>query len=371
MKKLKICLISLTVSPDSADGEAKVIRALFEYLKQQGHDVTLITGKWNKELRDPNIIQFNLIRKRFFWVLHFYYKVFKFLRTNSFDITHANSAKAALPIILARRTKFICTIHDFTPFETELTTIPIERLLIRFVSKRASIIITVSNFVKREFQHYIPRIDNNKIATIYNGIEEKYKPYPVEAQRLKEKLNIQGPVLLYIGRITPYKGVANIIEAYRIVKTEIPNVNLVIGGKPDYLMENEYKNWREMHKDVLFTGYLPEDEVPYYFSMGDIFLTYSSSSEGFGLTPLEAISCGTPVICSSILVYREILRDNALFVPPRDSLKLAEKIKILLNDDDLRNNLVKNAQTFIKKYSWNTVGKRLEKEYLRLLNYQD
>lgn len=173
MKKLKICLISLTVSPDRADGEAKVVRALFEYLKQQGHNVKLITGKWNKDLEDPDIIQFNLIRKRFLWVPHFYYKVIKFLRTHSFDIIHANSAKAALPIILSNRKKFFCTIHDFTPFETELTTIPIERLLIKYVSKRASIITTVSNFVKREFQHYIPRIDKKKIVTIYNGIEKK------------------------------------------------------------------------------------------------------------------------------------------------------------------------------------------------------
>jgi len=368
MKKLKICLISLTVSPDSADGEAKVIRALFEYLKQQGHDVTLITGKWNKDLGDPNIIQFDLIKRRFFWVPHFFFKVIKFLRTNSFDIIHANSAKAALPIILAGRRSFVCTIHDFTPFETELTIIPIEKILIKFVSKRARIITTVSNFVKREFQYYIPRISKNKIITIYNGIEEKYKPYPIEAQRLKEKLNIQGPILLYIGRITPYKGVVDIIEAYRIVKTKMSNLNLVIGGKPDYLMEKEYKNWSEKYKDVHFMGYLPENEVPYYFSMGDIFLTYSSSSEGFGLTPLEAISCGTPVICSSILVYREILKDNALFVPPKAPLKLAEKITTLLNDNELRNSLVENAQEFIKKYSWNTVGKRLEKVYKNFLN---
>jgi glycosyltransferase involved in cell wall biosynthesis len=134
-------------------------------------------------------------------------------------------------------------------------------------------------------------------------------------------------------------------------------------------MEKNYNSWREMYKDVLFMGYLSEAEVPYYFSMGDIFVTYSSSSEGFGLTPLEAISCGTPVICSSIIVYREILRDNAIFVPPRDSLKLAEKIKILLEDIELRNDLVENAQTFIKKYRWNIVGKRLEKEYIRFLNY--
>ena len=368
MKKLKICLISLTVSPDSADGEAKVIRALFEYLKKQGHSVKLVTGKWNKDLDTPDIIQFDLIRKRFLWVLHFYFKVIRYLRRNKFDIVHANSAKAALPVILSRQKKFICTIHDFTPFETQLTKIPVEKLLIKFVSRRASSIVTVSNFVKQEFQHFIPNIDKNKIQTIYNGIDEKYKPYPNEAQKLKEKLNIHGPVLLYVGRITQYKGVKSIIEAYRLIKSENPNLNLVIGGKPDFLMEKEYINWVADYEDVRFLGFIPETDIPFYFSMGDIFITYSSSSEGFGLTSLEAISCGTPVICSAISVYKEILEDHALFVPPRNPIKLAEKIKLLLRDDDLRNQLVNDAQKYIQKYSWNAVGKRLENEYEKFLN---
>ncbi len=368
MRKLKICLISLTVSPDSVDGEAKVIRALFEYLKKQGHSVKLVTGKWNKDLDTPDIIQFDLIRKRFLWVLHFYFKVIRYLRSNRFDIVHANSAKAALPVILSLQKKFICTIHDFTPFETQLTKIPLEKLLIKFVSKRASSIITVSNFIKQEFQHFIPNIDKYKINTIYNGIDEKYKPYPNEAQKLKEKLNIQGPVLLFVGRITQYKGVKSIIEAYKLVKSENPNIKLVIGGKPDFLMKNEYNNWIADYKDVRFLGFIPESDIPFYFSMGDIFITYSSSSEGFGLTPLEAISCGTPVICSAISVFKEILEDHALFVSPRNPIKLAEKINFLLHNDDLRNQLVINAQKYIQKYSWNAVGKRLEKEYEKFMN---
>ncbi|MBY9021538.1 MAG: glycosyltransferase family 4 protein [Candidatus Lokiarchaeota archaeon] len=368
MKKLKICLISLTVSPDSVDGEAKVVRALFEYLKKQGHSVKLVTGKWNKDLDIPDIVQFNLIRKRFLWVLHFYFKVIWYLRKNSFDIVHANSAKAAFPVILSGQKKFICTIHDFTPFETQLTKIPLEKLLIKFVSRRSSSILTVSNFVKEEFQHFIPNIDKNKIKTIYNGIDEKYKPYPNEAQKLKNKLNIDGPVLLFIGRITQYKGVKSIIEAYRLVKREIPNINLIIGGKPDFLMEKEYNNWVVDYKDVHFLGFIPEPDIPFYFSMGDIFITYSSSSEGFGLTSLEAISCGTPVICSKISVYKEILEDHAIFVPPGNPIKLAENITLLLRDHDLRKRLVIDAQKYIQKFSWNAVGKRLESEYKKYMS---
>jgi glycosyltransferase involved in cell wall biosynthesis len=157
--------------------------------------------------------------------------------------------------------------------------------------------------------------------------------------------------------------VESIIEAYKLVKSDNPNINLVIGGKPDFLMKKEYNNWIENYKDVHFLGFIPEADIPFYFSMGDIFITYSSSSEGFGLTSLEAISCGTPVICSEISVYKEILEDHALFVPPSNPIKLAEKINLLLSDDNLRNQLVRNAQQYIKKYSWNAVGKRLERVY--------
>ena len=71
------------------------------------------------------------------------------------------------------------------------------------------------------------------------------------------------------------------------------------------------------------------------------------------------------------LVYREILKDNAIFVPPNAPLKLAEQITALLNDNKFKNNLVENAQKFIKRYSWDAVGKRLEKEYIRFLDYLD
>ncbi|MFW9952810.1 MAG: glycosyltransferase family 4 protein, partial [Candidatus Thorarchaeota archaeon] len=151
MKKLSICLISLTVSPDTADGEAKVIRALFDYLKEQGHYVKLITGLWNLNLNNPDIIQIKLTRKRFLWIFQFNYKIAKFLNNNTFDIIHANSVKAALPIILSRKKRFICTIHDFTPFETILTTLPFEKILTKYISNKANYLTTVSNFIKDKF----------------------------------------------------------------------------------------------------------------------------------------------------------------------------------------------------------------------------
>ncbi|TFG13174.1 MAG: glycosyltransferase family 1 protein [Promethearchaeota archaeon] len=366
MKKMKICLVSLTVSPDSADGEAKVVRSHFDYLKKRGYDVKLISGKWNTDLKHPDIIQFDLIRKRFLWVFHFNYKVIKFLRAHNFDIVHANSAKAAIPVLFSNTKRLITTIHDFTPFETQLTRFPFEKYLIKFIASKSAIITTVSNTIRNKFKKFLPGIDLNKVLTIYNGIEERFKPYPRKSVELKRKLGLEGPIIIYIGRITAYKGVDYIISAYHIVKKSNPKVNLIIGGNPDFLMEKKYQKWIKQHQDISFVGYVSEEELPYYYSMADIFINYSSSSEGFGLTPLEALACGTPIICSSIKVYKEIFEDSALFVPPKNSNKLADSILKLLSDKNLRDELVQNAQKVLSKYSWDVVINRLEKIYTRL-----
>ena len=363
MKNMKICLISLTVSPDSADGEAKVIRSHFDYLKKKGYDVKLLTGKWNTDLNHPDIIQFNLIRKRFLWVLHFNYKALKFLRKHDFDIIHANSAKAAIPILLSTRKRFFTTIHDFTPFETQLTQFPFEKYLIKLIASKSSIITTVSKTVKNKFKIYLPKIKFDKVFTIYNGIDEKFKPYPREGEVLKQRLGLEGPIILYMGRITAYKGVEHIITAYKIVKITNPDVNLVIGGTPDFIMEKQYQKWKKEYHDISFVGYVSEEELPYYYSMADIFINYSSSSEGFGLTPLEALACGTPIICSSIDVYKEILTDSALFVPPKNPKELANSISKLLSDEESGVKLIQKAQKVLIKYNWDAVINRLQKIY--------
>lgn len=367
MTKLNICIVSLTVFPDNTSGASRVVRSLFEYLRNQGHNVKLITGKWNVNLKDPDIIQVKIIRKRFLWFPQFNLKVARFLRKNKFDIIHGDGAKGSLPIILSNQKKFISTIHDLGPFETKFTKIPIEKILIKFIARKATRITTVSNFIRKEFKYYLPKVKSDKIYTLYNGIDQNFRPYPDEARKLKEKLRINGPVLLYLGRIAPYKDVGNIIRAYKIAKKKINNLNLIIGGTPDFAMEKQYLEWKKENEEIYFVGFIPEEQMPYYYTMGDIFITYSFASEGFGLTPVESIACGTPVICSSILAYREVLQDNAIFVPIKAPELLAKQIINLLEDDKKRTNLIQKAETFIKRYSWDVVGKNLEEIYENML----
>lgn len=367
MKKLNICLVTLKLPPDSQDGEANVFRAYYNYLIKQGHNVKVLTGKWNIKLKDPNIKQINLISKRFFWIPQFNFQVARYLmeHKDEFDIIHGNGPKGTFPIILSNQRRFISTIHDLGRFETKFSTIPIEKILIKYIVQRATYITTVSEFVKKEFKHFIPKINPNKIHNFYNGIDEKFKPYPLEAQQLKAKLNIKGPVILYIGRIATYKGVVDIISAYKLARNKVNNLNLIIGGLPDYSMKKTYQEWKQLYKDINFVGFIPENEIPYYYTMGDIFITYSYASEGFGLTPIEAIACGTPVICSSLKVFYEVLQDKAIFVPPRSPKLLADEILRLLKNKPFRDNLIKEGQEFIKRYRWDVIGKKLEKLYYR------
>ncbi|MFX0023806.1 MAG: glycosyltransferase family 4 protein [Candidatus Hermodarchaeota archaeon] len=368
MDKLNICLVSLTFAPDSQDGAAKFFTGIYNYLKNQGHNVKLVTAKWNFAFSDPNIHQIKIIRKRFLWFPHFTLHARNYLKNHNFDIVHGNGPKGVIPIVLSNQKQFISTIHDLGPFETQFTRIPLEKLLIKYTVNKSTLITTCAESIRRQINYYIPTVDINHTFNLYSAIEEKFKPLPDKAQELKNKLNIKGPVLLYIGRIAKYKGVHDIIKAYQLAKKEIPNLNLVIGGKPDFYMEKIFESWRQKYKDIYFLGFISDDEIPIYYSMGDIFVTYSYASEGFGLTPIEAIACGTPVICSSIRAYKEVLQDNAIFVPPKNPIQLAKEIVIFLKDDVTRKRLLEKAQKFIKRYTWNAVGKKLESVYDIFLN---
>ncbi|MFX1325858.1 MAG: glycosyltransferase family 4 protein, partial [Promethearchaeota archaeon] len=184
MEKLNICLVSLTFAPDTQDGAAKFFTGVYNYLKMRGHNVKVITGKWNNDLTDPNILQVNIVTKRFLWFPQFNLKVVKFLKSQNFDIIHGNSPKGVLPIILSNQKRFISTIHDLGPFETRFTKIPFEKFMIKLAVNRSTYITTCSNFIRKEIKYYVPRVNIHSIFNLYSAIEDKYKPHPEEAKKL-------------------------------------------------------------------------------------------------------------------------------------------------------------------------------------------
>lgn len=366
MSKLKICLTALSCYPDVKDGASFNIRGIFDGLKQRGHEVTLYTGLWNNNLKTPGIQQLQIPRKRFIWLPQFIAQVAKKITSNNFDIIHSNGSRSSLPLILTNK-RYITTIHDFGPFEAQFTKFPIMPMIERLNANRATRIATVSNINIAGIRHYMGYKNARKSRVILSAIDSSFRPQPAQAQELRERLGLQGPILLYVGRIAFYKGVEDIIKAFMIAKKEMPSLNLVVGGKPELKMQGTYQDWKEKYPNVKFVGLIPQRELPAYYTLADAFVTYSFASEGFGLTPIEALACGTPVICSTLAAYQEVLKNHALFVPPQQPKLLAETIRDLMNDEGKRKQLVKDARPLLDLYTWKTVVNRVENIYRELV----
>ncbi len=215
---------------------------------------------------------------------------------------------------------------------------------------------------RKEISHYMD-VNLDKIEVVSVGIGPEFKPVPKKGKELKEKLGIQGPVMFYVGRIAFYKGVKDIIRAYKIAKKEIPDLKCVIGGKPTLKMEATVEQWKHDNPDILFTGIIPVEELPLYYSMSDMFVTYSYASEGFGITPVESLSCGTPVICSNLSAYKEVLQDQAVFVEPKNPKLLSERIVEQVKNPEIGLEKVRTAGPLLQNYSWEEVVNRIESVY--------
>lgn len=366
MQKLKICYISLTTYPDAMDGSAKFVRKVFDELKNRGHNITLLTAKWNEGFTDPNIIAINVPSLRFLWLPKFAIAFRRYLKRNNFDIIHSNGSRPSIPIILSGK-PYISTIHDIGPFQTSFTKFPIVKLIEKQNAKASKYIVTCSESTKNEVSKYM-KVPLDKINMVSSFIDSKFKPSLQQGSVIKESLKIKGPIIYYVGRIAFYKGIEDIIRAYYIAKKEIQDLNLVIAGKPEIKMQSEYENWKKIYPEVKFIGTISDDEMSAYYSMADIFTTYSFASEGFGLTPVEALACGTPVICSNLPAYKEVLNEYATFIDPKQPELLAKAYINQIRNPDIGKQQVKSATEFLKKYTLKNVVDNIELLYQKYMD---
>ncbi|MHA1731052.1 MAG: glycosyltransferase family 4 protein [Promethearchaeota archaeon] len=354
--------MSLAVYPDSKDGSAKFARGIFDGLKRRGHDITLITSQWTGTLDDPDIHQIPVPRGRFFWLPSYVLGAFKRILGRNYDVLHGNGSRGSLPCILARK-PYITTIHDLGPFEASFTKVPIVPVIEKVNATRARRIVTCSKIVHRGINHYVPSASLDKMHCVYSAIDPRFRPDPGGAEKIRERLGLNGPVIFYVGRIAFYKGVEHIISAFESLREKHPEYQLVVGGKPTFKMQETYDRWKQALPHVKFVGLIPDEDLPAYYTMADTFVTYSSASEGFGLTPVESIACGTPVVCSSMAAYREVLQDHAYFVPPNSPRMLATTLESVLEDREGARKMVERARGFITRYTWDAVIDRLEGVY--------
>ncbi len=167
---------------------------------------------------------------------------------------------------------------------------------------------------------------DGKVA--YNKIDKKRFNKNVKGDKIIKKLNLKNKkVLLYVGRIAPHKGIHLLLSSFSIIKKQIPNSKLIIAGNPTF---NKYfkKLKRSSNKDVIFTGFVEDKNLPYYYAASDIYTT-ASLWEGFNLPAAEAQACGKPVVAFNIGSHPEIVKDGIL-VKEKDIKGFADAIIKLL-----------------------------------------
>jgi glycosyltransferase involved in cell wall biosynthesis len=164
----------------------------------------------------------------------------------------------------------------------------------------------------------------------------------------------------------PRKNLSTLIEAFNKIHCENKNIKLVLaGGKGhnyDTSIDSTIKKY-SLEKEVLLPGFIDEEDKPALYKLAEIFV-FPSLYEGFGIPILEAMVSNLPVIASDIPPHKEIAGNTILFFNPQDFKDLAEKIKLLLENPDLREELARLRQEQVKKFSW----KRSAEKFLNVLN---
>jgi glycosyltransferase involved in cell wall biosynthesis len=236
-------------------------------------------------------------------------------------------------------------------------------------ARKAVSVITDSEHAKRDMIR-LWQIPSEKIGVIPLGVGERYRPVQDNAllKSVKTKLGLPDKYVLYLGNFKPHKNVASLVLAFEAVHRRFPEYRLVLAGPLD---ENgvgikKMVEKKELTESVIFTDTVREEDHPEaLLSMADLFV-FPTLYEGFGLPPLEAMACGTPVIASDVTAVPEVVGSAGLMVNPRDVREISNAISALLADPRKREEYSKRGMERAKNFSEEKTAGGIYRHLLRV-----
>ncbi len=257
----------------------------------------------------------------------------------------------------------VVTCHDlihllFPQYFTKHKVVFARSLLKRAV-RQAKIIITVSEHTRQDLSRFFPQAEN-KSRVVYHGVDKDFKPLSEEdVLRFKEQQKIDD-FLLYVGNCKPHKNLSRLIMAYVKVKSQYRGLKLVILSQTGYNKDVAGAILKAgVERDVVWCQTADTHDLTAYYNAARLLL-FPSLYEGFGLPPLEAMACGTPVVASNVSSIPEVVGDAAILVEPDDVDSIAAGIEQGLSDSGLRERLRLAGLKRAKGFSW---GKTAEETW--------
>jgi glycosyltransferase involved in cell wall biosynthesis len=285
------------------------------------------------------------------------------------DIFHATDH--LLPPLRGSRSVF--TIHDlifrfFPEYHLPLNRWYLSLMLPRFV-KRADSIIAVSESTRRDALRLL-QIPPEKITVIYEGVNPAFRPLKDAAQLASvcAKYHLPSRFMLYLGTIEPRKNLVTLLEAYHALHQRGgATPALVVAGRKGWLYQPVFDRVRELGLEgrVYFTDYIHSADAPTLMNAAEVFV-FPSLYEGFGLPPLEAMACGTPVICSNASSLPEVVGEGGILFQPRDVGGLVAAIESVLSDERLRAQLCARGLAQASRFSWERAARETLFVYRRV-----
>lgn len=232
------------------------------------------------------------------------------------------------------------------------------RIVVPRMARRALAVVTVSEFSKDRIVRLLG-VAPEKVHVVYQAASPAFHQIEDdEVRRVSEKLGLSRPYLLFVGSVSPRKNLTTAIDAFNAVTKRLPGPleMLIVGVSSKSFPQVRIPAGRE--KDLRPMGYVDDEDLPGLYA-GAKALVYPSLYEGFGLPPLEAMACGTPVITSNCSSLPEVVGDAALLVDPRSVRELEDALYRMLTDADLSENLRKRGLERAKRFSWEDSARRM------------
>jgi glycosyltransferase involved in cell wall biosynthesis len=318
------------------------------------------------------IIMSSKRHQRFFE--NFYFP--NYINKNSIDLYHI--PQNGIGLCEALNCLKIVTIHDLIPYTLPETVGSgyLKKFLedMPFIINLCDGIITVSQYSKKDILRFFPNFPKDRIFVTPLAADSSFKPLDKEKckKHVLNRFNFSNDYILYIGGFSSRKNVSGLVKAFKKARTHLTKEHtLVIVGslKDEGVKIKDLVNELNLNNKVVFTGFIEDNYLPILYNGASLFV-YPSLYEGFGLPPLEAMNCGTPVITSKVTSIPEVIDDAGILVDPYNVDELSFSIEKILNDDTYKNNLSFLGYERSKKFSWTNTANLTLNAYESILSLQ-
>jgi glycosyltransferase involved in cell wall biosynthesis len=278
-----------------------------------------------------------------------------------------------MPLLFRRKT--VVTILDLihitdSAFARSPASSLYARPMLKSSARRASHIVAISNYSKDQIIERL-RVSPSKVTMIYCGVEERFRSVDVAEARAKVSaaLSIRCPYLLYVGNLKPHKNVRTLIRAFGLLHARKAfEPRLVIVDDDRKQKEGLVRECVQLgiNQAVSFVPQVSDELLPYVYASAEL-LVLPSYIEGFGLPVVEAMACGTPVVCSRAASLPEVAGDAAEFFDPSSPEELAATIERILKSAELRSSMRRRGLEQASRFTWSECARRHCEVYRQVL----